>query len=167
MDPPLGHHADYAVLYTGDYLPAVAAECGVLIAGEGDHYTWRRDKAATYQVARYAFTKPALFLPIDGDNRRRLGLTGKQRPAGPLYAPYQAAALALHQRFGELVHGLSWESFHRNQPGRVYALWHQHKASIGLALTTPGNFPRLVDDPAWRAFLAENPDIEAIDGAAA
>jgi hypothetical protein len=79
VDPPLGHQADYAVLYTGDYLPAVAAECGVVIAGEGDHTTWRSDKAATYQVAPYAFTKPALFLPIDGDNRRRLGLTGKQR----------------------------------------------------------------------------------------
>jgi hypothetical protein len=39
------------------------------------------------------------------------------------YEPYQAVALELFERFGAIVHGLSWESFHRNQLGRVYAIF--------------------------------------------
>jgi hypothetical protein len=31
------------------------------------------------------------------------------------------AALALFHRFGDLAHGVSWQSMHRNQLGRVYA----------------------------------------------
>ncbi len=165
VDPPAGHKDAFAVLYTGDNLPAVATECLILQAGDGDHCTWRQDRAADYRVARYGFLKPALFLPIDGKNRYRLGLSGGQRPWGG-YGVYQEAALALHQRFHDVVHGLSWESFHRNQPGRVFALWHEHKTTIDLALVTPASYPRLVDDPQWQAFLAANPDIEAIDGSA-
>ena len=41
VDPPAGHKDAFAVLYTGDNLAAVAAECLVLQAGDGDHYTWR------------------------------------------------------------------------------------------------------------------------------
>jgi hypothetical protein len=161
VDPPKGHKDDFAVLYTGDNLAAVATECLILRTGEGDRTVWRQDKAATYQVARYGFLKPALFLPIDGKNRHRLGLAGGQRPWGG-YEAWQNASLALFQRFGSVVHGLSWESFHRNQPGRVYALWHEHKSSVDLHLTTPGDFPLLVEDPQWLAFLADHPDIEAI-----
>jgi hypothetical protein len=162
VDPPAGHKDDYAVLYTGNNLPVVVAECLLLQAGDGDRYTWRRDRAATTRVVRYAFTKPALFLPIDGKNRHRLGLAGNQRTWGS-YESYQAAGLALHERFGGVVHGLSWESFHRNQMGRIYALWHEHKGAIGLAPTSPGDYPLLVEDPAWLAFLADHPEIEAID----
>ena len=165
VDPPVGHKEDYAVLYTGDDLAAVATECLILQAGEGDRTTWRQDKAAAYRVARYGFLQPALFLPIDGKNRHRLGLAGGQRPWGG-YDAWQAAALTLYQRFGRIVHGLSWESFHRNQPGRVYALWHTHKGTIDLQLTTPGDYPRLTEDAQWLAFLAAHPEIEAIDGSA-
>lgn len=165
VDPPAGHKDDYAVLYTGDELAAVATECLILQAGEGDRTTWRQDKAAAYRVARYGFLKPALFLPIDGKNRQRLGLAGGQRPWGG-YGAWQEAALALHQRFAQVVHGLSWESFHRNQPGRVFALWHEHKTSCDLRLTTPGEFPLLTEDAQWRAFLVAHPEIEAIDDGA-
>jgi hypothetical protein len=161
VDPPAGHKDDFAVLYTATTLPAVAMECRVLSADTRDHYTWSRNLAEKYQVARYAFAAPALFIPIDGPNRSRLGLDGSQRPfAG--YAPYQEAALALHQRYGELVHGLSWESFHRNQPGRAYAVWHHRKASMQLALALPGPYPRLVDDTEWQKFLVDYPEVEEI-----
>jgi hypothetical protein len=162
VDPPAGHKDDYAVLYTGDDLAAVATECLILQTGEGDRAIWRQDKAVGYRVARYGFLKPALFLPIDGKNRQRLGMAGGQRPWGG-YDAWQETGLALHQRFAHVVHGLSWESFHRNQPGRVYALWHDHKPTIDLQLTTPGDYPLLTEDTQWLAFLAAHPEIEAID----
>lgn len=90
-----------------------------------------------------------------------MGLAGDQRKfAG--YEPYQSVALELFQRYGQVVHGLSQESFHRNQPGRVYALWHHHKSTIGLRVTTPDPCPKLVDDAEWKSFLAANPEVEAI-----
>ena len=160
VDPPDEHKSAYAVLYTGSTLPAVAMECRVLYADPDDRYTWDTDLAGQYQVVRYSYAAPALFIPIDGRNRPQLGLSGGQRKfAG--YAPYQEAALDLFRRFGQLVHGLSWESFHRNQPGRVYAPWHHHKATIGLD-ATPAPYAKLVSDDEWKTFLADNLDIEAM-----
>lgn len=160
VDPPHGHKAAYAVLYTGSTLPAMAMECRVLRADDRDRYTWDMDLAGQYQLVRYAYSAPALFIPIDGRNRPLLGLSGAQRKfAG--YEPYQEAAAELLRRFGQLAHGLSWESFHRNQPGRVYAIWHHHKSTIELE-PAPPPYPRLVDDGEWKSFLAENPDIEAV-----
>jgi len=162
VDPPRGSHGAYAVLYTANTLPAAAAECRVLNIDGMDRYTWARDRARQYRVVRYAFESPALFIPIDGPNRERLGLAGGQRRfAG--YEPYQAAALELFERYGQVVHGLSWESFHRNQPGRVYALWHQHKATVALRRTSPDPHVLLVDDEEWLRFLREYSDIEAIE----
>jgi hypothetical protein len=161
VDPPAGHKSAFAVLYTGNTLPTVAIECGVLHADARDRYIWAVDLAEQYRVVRYAFSAPALFLPIDGRNRKAIGLAGSQRKfAG--YEPYQLAAHELFQRYGSVVHGLSWESFHRNQPGRVYALWHQHKATIGLSVATPAPFSALIDDTEWTQFLAANPEIEAL-----
>ena len=121
VDPPHGHKADYAMLYTAGTLPAVAVECRVLRVDSQDRYAWSRTLASQYQVARYNFAAPALFVPIDGANRGVLGLQGGTRKfAG--YEPYQKVALTLFQRYGQVIHGLSWESFHRNQPGRVFAL---------------------------------------------
>lgn len=162
VDPPAGHKAVYAVLYTGSTLPAVAMECRVLRADDRDRYTWDMDLAGQYHVVRYNSSAPALFVPIDGRNRSLLGLAGGQRRfAG--YEPYQEAALELLRRFGQVVHGLSWESFHRGQPGRVYAIWHHHKSTVGLQSDPPPH-GRLVDDDEWKMFLADNPDIEAMVG---
>lgn len=159
VDPPAGHKAAFAVLYTGNTLPTVAIECGILRADPADRYTWATDRADQYRVVRYSFSAPGLFIPIDGRNRSVLGLAGGQRKfAG--YAPYQTVSHELFQRFGKLVHGLSWESFHRNQPGRVYALWHHHKATIGLTIMSSPPYPKLVDDPEWKAFLDANPQVE-------
>lgn len=161
VDPPVGHKGDFAVLYTGNTLATVAIECGVLRADPQDRYTWAVDRAGEYFVVRYAFAAPPLFIPIDGRNRNVLGLAGGARKfAG--YEPYQAVALELFRRYGNVVHGLSWESFHRNQPGRVYALWHHHKATIGLSITSPDPYATLVDDAEWKNFLMTNPEVEAI-----
>jgi hypothetical protein len=158
VDPPAGHKDDFAVLYTGASLPAVAMECLILNAAPDNKYTWNRKRAEVYRVVRYEFSAPALFVPIDGDNRRALGLADR-RTAFLGYGPYQEVSLALFQRFGQVAHGLSWESFHRNQPGRVYALWHHHKGTIGLARRSRLYLP-LIDDPEWQLFLTENPGIE-------
>lgn len=161
VDPPAGHKGAFAVLYTANTLVTVAIECRVLSADANDHYTWDMQRAVHYDVVRYAFAAPALFIPIDGNNRNATGLAGDQRKfAG--YEPYQSVALELFQRYGQVVHGLSWESFHRNQPGRVYALWHHHKSTIGLSVTSPDPYPKLIDDTEWKAFLAANPEVEAI-----
>ena len=161
VDPPKGHKGDFAVLYTGNTLATVAIECGVLRADAQDRYTWATDLAAQYFVVRYAFDAPALFIPIDGHNRATLGLAGGQRRfAG--YEPFQEVALGLFQRFGKVVHGLSWESFHRNQPGRVYAIWHHHKTTVGMRVTSPDPYMKLVDDDEWAQFLAANPEVEPL-----
>ncbi|MBL8474001.1 MAG: RES domain-containing protein [Rhodocyclaceae bacterium] len=159
VDPPDAHKPDFAVLYTASTLSAVAMECRILRADHLDRHTWDQDLAAQYRVARYTYLAPALFIPIDGENRRHLDLSGEQRKfAG--YAPYQKAAWALFERFGQLAHGLSWESFHRNQPGRVYAIWHHRKAAMALAVDA-GPYHPLAGDAEWLRFLASNPDIES------
>lgn len=161
VDPPTGHKAAYAVLYTGSALPVVAMECRVLRTDDRDRYTWDTGRADQYRIVRYTCSAPALFVPIDGRNRPLLGLSaGQRRFAG--YAPYQEAALELFRRFGQVAHGLSWESFHRGQPGRVYAIWHHHKPTVRLQ-PDPAPHAKLVDDDEWKAFLADNPDIEAMD----
>ena len=144
----------------------MAIECRILRADFRDRYTWATARATTDRVVRYKFDQPAIFLPIDGGNRRVLGLSAGQRKLGSK-AAFQEAALALYERYGRVVHGLSWESMHRDQPGRIYALWHEHKTTIGLRLPADRAYPRLVDDARWQAFLAADPDIEAIDDFAA
>ena len=92
----------------------------------------------------------------------RWGLSGGQRKFKG-YASYQEVALDLFRRFGQLVHGLSWESFHRGQPGHVYPIWHHQKAAIALEAAKPPPYGSLEKDDEWLAFLAENPDIERMD----
>ena len=166
-DPPPGHKHRYAFLYTADALSAVAVECRILSADAKDDYVWSVDLARQYGVARYRFDQPALFVPLDGDNRRTLALEAAQRlPAAfgkRFRLPYQEVALTLFERFGSVVHGLSWESFHRHQPGRVYALWHHHKSTIALSLISTAPYAKLPDDPEWQQFLLDHPDVEAID----
>ena len=156
-DPPAGHKGDYAVLYTSDALAAAAMECRVLYCENAtDRWCWHEAKAATYSVARYTFDRPAVFLPLDGQNRKTLGLSHKRR-----YSAFQDIAHTLFQRYGGSVDGLSWESFHRGQIGRVYAIWHSRKASLGLNRTTT-TFPLLTNDTEWLGYLAANPDIETL-----
>lgn len=161
VDPPAGHKDDYAVLYMARTLEAVAMECRVLHRDVADRATWDADRAKQYRVIRYKHTKPAIFAPIDGRNRHTLGLGGEKRAPG--YAPFQQVALEVFQRYGEVIHGLSWESFHRGQPARVYALWHHHKASIGLEIVSIAPYPLLIDDAEWNDLLAARPEIERDD----
>lgn len=161
VDPPDGHKDAFSVLYMANSIGVVAAECRLLTFDTGNNCAWDVDKATPYKVVRYTHAKPAIFLPIDGHrNKPKLGLDGPHMFAAG-YAPFQDAALVLYQRFGDVVHGLSWESFTRNQPGRVYALWHKHKATIGLSRTTLPPHGNFVEDADWKALLAEFPHIKA------
>jgi hypothetical protein len=162
VDPPLGHQAEYAVLYTGNTLSTIAIECRVLNVDAHDRYTYDADRASEYKVVRYAFDSPAIFIPLDGDNRERIGLGGERRPFTAGYGPWREAAHELFKRFGNVTHGLSWESFHRHQPGRVYALWHHHKTTIGLSVQTLAPYKTLQQDEEWIAFLQEHPDVEKL-----
>lgn len=159
VDPPPGHKSTFSVLYTANTLACVAMECRVLQVDASDRYTWNRKAAERYDVVRFGFSKPAIFIPIDGLNRDELGLGGTLQPLGS-YEPYQNVALQLHTRYGGIVHGMSWQSFHRGQPGRAYAIWHEHRDTIGLSRNVPGqNYPKLADDSEWQAYLANNPHI--------
>jgi hypothetical protein len=66
------------------------------------------------------------------------------------YDVYREVGLALFERFGEVVHGLCWRSFHRHQAGRVYAIWHHRKDALGIVPPSPAP---LADDPEWRDRL--------------
>lgn len=159
-DPPAGKKDDYALLYTGNNIEAIAMECEILTVDRKNN--WAYDDAATkaYSVARYEFTQPALFIPLDA-NRNRLNIDRK--PFVPGYGPWQDAAHELWTRFGTVAHGLSWWSMHRHQLGRVYALWHQHKTTIGLVQPS-GPFDKLEEDAEWKALLATNPGFTKLVG---
>jgi hypothetical protein len=158
VDPPPGRENDYAVLYTADSIAAVAIECRILACDTRDRYTYDAARTEQCRVARYAMRKAAIFMPIDGENRRRLGLRG----FGAGYLPFQTVAHEVFLRFGGVVHGLSWESFHRGQHGRVYALWHHHKSTVDLALTSTAPYVKLAADAQWQALLAARPDIDEL-----
>jgi len=145
VDPPASHRDRFAVLYTADTLPCVAAECRILVADSDDHWTWHSDSAELYHVARYSLEGPAIFLPIDHPNADHLGL-GRGRASFNSYLPFQEAALAVFERYGDVIHGLSWNSFHRNQLGRVYAIWHHHKTTVKLMVSLTKPYTKLNDD---------------------
>lgn len=162
VDPPDGHKNAFAVLYLAAALPTVAVECGIMFEDELRRYRWSRDRAKQYWVVRYATQAPALFISLDGRNRTKLGLDGA-RVAFNGYAPFQAVALELFSRFGSIVHGMCWDSFHRNQPGRVYALWHHHKSTVDLKIVSSTPFEKLDADDEWLSFLNAKPQIEELD----
>jgi hypothetical protein len=152
VDPPDGHKADYAILYTGDCLLAAAMECHVLSVDPLDAWTLNQDLESEYSVARYITGAPGLFLAIDSPNRVRLGLANLPIHTGPVYAAFQSVGLELFQRFGDLAHGLSWYSFHRHQAGRIYAIWHHRKDALGLKVEPPA--VPLREDAEWAALIA-------------
>jgi hypothetical protein len=105
-------------------------ECRILTCDVSDQYSWDAAKAAEVKLARYRMSQPAIFVPLDR-NRHRFNL-----PAEAAYQrePFQALSLELHRRFGTLIHGMSWASFHRGQPGRVFAICYHHMECIGREL---------------------------------
>jgi hypothetical protein len=163
VDPPPGHKHKFAVLYLASNVQCVAMECRVLMANLfSDKFTWAADLANAYKHAQYRFSEPAIFVPLDGRNCGLLGLDDNELPLGD-NLPFQTVALELFERFGNTVHGLSWRSMHRGQPGRVYALWHHHKATIGLS-TDPREriYPTLNESPEWLAMLDRVGRIERV-----
>jgi len=162
VDPPPGQEHKFAVLYTADTLACIASECGVLKYDPAKR-VFQVDRAllAEYQVARYTFAAPALFVRVDPDDAAALGLQPRTYSAGKIvvaddYPRYQAASLALWERFGELAHGLSWQSMHRGQLGRAYGIWHDRKPNLQLALDSARPGAPLVNDAEWTSFEAAN-----------
>jgi hypothetical protein len=166
VDPPAGHEAEFAVLYTADTLACVAAECRVLVPRPNGTFGVRRDLLEIYRVARYRFAAPALFIRLDGAVADPLGL--QPRVLGPgvdlsnPYARYQAVSLELYRRLGAVAHGLSWQSMHRNQLGRIYAIWHDRKTSCELTLDAVLAQTPLAQDAEWLEFEAHNPGLTAV-----
>lgn len=159
VDPPPPYREVFSVLYTATTIQSIAMEARVL---RWDSVTnvchWSESAAALHRIVRFGLGAPGLFIPIDGPNRPVLGLHGKFEPN---YETARWVALELFRRYGHLVHGLSYESFHRHQPGRVYAIWHSRKESLCLESST--DRPRLLDDPDWAAFLQAHPFVQAMD----
>lgn len=152
-DPPVGKKDDYALLYTANRLDTTAMECQILAVDRQGNWTYDEAKTKSYHVARYSFTQPAIFIPLD-ENRHHLEVN--RTPFVPGYGPWQDAAHDLWRRFGTTVHGLSWWSMHRHQVGRVYAIWHERKAAMGLERPL-APFDKLYEDADWKSLLLANP----------
>lgn len=161
VDAPVGHESEYAVLYTAESITAAAIECRILHPDIRGRYTYDQVRTTQYSVVRYEMRAPALFIPLDGENKGVLGLRGLD----PRYERHRAVAYELFKRFGGTVHGLSWESYQRNQPGRVYALWHHHKTTVGLAISSATPYLKLAEDPEWLQLLKDNPEFEPLASA--
>ncbi|MBZ2682149.1 hypothetical protein IPR78_22295 [Xanthomonas perforans] len=161
VDPPDGHKSDFGVLYMSNRLLCVAMECRVIVASEqDDELFWLKSKTEHYKIVRYIMGKPAIFLPLDGHNKALLGLVPSDNQPRVSYASFQNAAFEIFQRFGSVIHGLSWDSYHRGQPGRVYALWHHHKVTVGLRITTSKPYIQLCEDEEWKQLLLSSDLIE-------
>lgn len=158
VDPPAGSKSKYAVLYTGVNLLTAAMECHVLSLSSFGLWTLNEKSEAKYQVARYTTGGPGVFIPLDGRNRRTLGLASLQAEELGTYNAHQQVGLSLFTRYGKVAHGLCWESFHRNQPGRVYAIWHSRKRALGLTLQE-GPLVALKADVEWQTGLTDIPDL--------
>lgn len=72
VDPPVGRESEYAVLYTAESIAAAAIECRILHCDTWDRYTYDQQRTLEYSVVRYAMRAPALFIAIDGENKRTL-----------------------------------------------------------------------------------------------
>jgi hypothetical protein len=157
FDPPPGDKGLFATLYTADNIAAAAMECRILQANSRDEYSYTLKRAASYKVVRFKYQEPALFIRVDRDVKRKLGIP----PFTIDYSPFQRAAKALFERYGNTVHGLSWESFHRGQPGRNYGFWHHRKDAITLEpLQQEAECPQLLNDADWIQLLRDYPVIE-------
>lgn len=157
FDPPALEKGLFATLYTADNIAAAAMECRILQANSRDEYSYSLRRAGEYKVVRFQYKAPALFIRVDREVKRKLGIPAFTTD----YSPFQRAAKALFDRYGSAVHGLSWESFHRGQPGRNYGFWHHRMDAIGLEpLQLEKDCPRLLEDGDWRQLLHDHPVIE-------
>lgn len=162
VDPPAEHGDCFAVMYTSTNIQSSAMEVRALFWDpDDDRFYWDEVTASKYRVVRFTSGRPGIFIPIDGRNRAVFCLEGKLEPN---YESTRWIALELFRRYGHLVHGLSYESFHRHQPGRVYAIWHSRKDD--LSLVPSACRPLLSEDVDFRAFLAAHPFIERLNGRA-
>lgn len=163
-DPPDGHKDRYAVLYVADSLECVAMECRLLVEDAKGQWTWQRDKSAAYDLVRYSVHAPGVFVRLDSDDRKRLGLPSPGARFGEpnIYKDSQELCLEIYERFGKVTHGVTWQSFHRHQPGRVYAIWHDRKDQLGLVRDPAPPYRKLPDDPQWQEFLDTHNGIQAI-----
>lgn len=152
FDPPPGHRDVFAVLYTAEHVETAAIECRVLASDANDQYTYSY-KTPQHRVVRLKYTKPALFIRVDSPSAKKWGI-GRFKPT---YEQYQGLALTLYERYGTVIHGLSWQSYHRGGPGRNYGFWHSQKSDAGLEILQPEEqCPFLHEDPEWLAFLNEH-----------
>lgn len=156
-DPPPGEKGLFATLYTGDNIAAAAMECRILQVNSQDEYSYSLQRAGTYKVVRFKYQEPALFIRVDRDIKRKLGIPAFATD----YSPFQRAAKALFERYGKTVHGLSWDSFHRGQPGRNYGFWHHRMDAISLhPLQQEDDCPALLEDADWIKLLQDHPVIK-------
>lgn len=161
VDPPSEHGDSFAVMYTSTNIQASAMEVRALFwEPDDDRFYWDEDTALKFQVVRFSSGKPGIFIPIDGPNRAVFRLEGKLEPT---YESTRWIALDLFRRYGHLVHGISYESFHRHQPGRVYAIWHSRKDDLSLSASEAR--PLLAEDAEFQAFLSAHPFIDRVRSA--
>lgn len=157
VDPLDPRKHAFAVLYTATRLDTIAQECGILTVDGAGRWTLNESQEERYNLARYEFDRPGIFISIDEPNATRLGLDDSAVMGE--YAPYQELALDLFQSFGHIAHGLCWRSFHRRQSGPVYAIWHSRKADLGLARPTTC---KLKSDPEWIDVLSRTPNLQRL-----
>lgn len=158
VDPPPGHGESFAVMYTSTNIQSSAMEVRALFwDADDDRFYWDEDAASKFHVVRFSPGRPAIFIPIDGRNRAAFCLQGKLEPS---YESTRWIALELYRRYGHLVHGVSYESFHRHQLGRVYAIWHSRKDDLDLSASAER--PLLTEDAEFLAFLAAHPFIDLL-----
>ncbi|ANH67197.1 RES domain-containing protein [Mitsuaria sp. 7] len=155
VDPPPGHKSEYSVLYTATDIQCVAAEMRVL-ESSGRGRRWFPERAKAVQVASFITRRAALFIPLDGRNRTAFGVRGN---CDVKYRDYQWLGLELFRRYGHLANGLSWESFHGDQPGRCYAIWHSRKDD--MEITVNEAFQCLHDHAGWNAFLSDYSHVQS------
>jgi hypothetical protein len=157
FDPPPQHKSLFATLYTADNIAAAAMECRISQADNRDVFSYSLKRAGEYKVVRFQHEKPALFIRVDRHVLRKMGVPD----FAPDYGSFQSAAMALFEKYGTTVHGLSWESFHRGQPGRNYGFWHNRKDDIVLKpVQLEADCPELVKDADWLQLLRDYPVIE-------
>ena len=152
FDPPAGSKEAFSVLYAAENIVTAAVECRILTPDQMDRFTYSY-QSPPHRVARLNHSEPALFIRITGESLKKWGVKSFQLN----YDAYQTMALALFERYGTTVHGMSWDSFHRGRPGRNYGFWHSRLDTIGFrALQEEPNCLSLELDPDWKAFLDTN-----------
>jgi hypothetical protein len=149
VDPPAGHKSAYAVLYTANSAFVIGQECKVVTDMADGRWMLNLDREARNRIGRYVTTKAGCFIPIDGPNREKLFADTSAVLPGS-YEATQAIGLELFRRFAGVAHGLCWESFHRHQTGRVYAVWHNRKTALGILAPTA---QPLQSDGEWRGII--------------